>query len=110
MPKYTRSQVLAVYKQIKGDYPDGILLMRLGDFYDAFGPDAEQFAELAGVNCRTISLGGKDLQISGVPYFAVESYIKKVLAHGVIVVAVEPTGQYIEERVVKQFNPGGIDG
>ena len=35
------------YNQIKGKYPDALLLFRVGDFYEAFGDDAVKAAKIA---------------------------------------------------------------
>ena len=37
------------YNQIKGKYPDALLLFRVGDFYEAFGDDAVKAARILGI-------------------------------------------------------------
>jgi hypothetical protein len=44
----TLSPMMRQYFQIKAERPDVLLLMRVGDFYEAYGEDAETLA-LAGV-------------------------------------------------------------
>ena len=32
--------LMAQYNRVKGQHPDALLLFRVGDFYETFGPDA----------------------------------------------------------------------
>ena len=68
------------YFEIKKNYPDTILMFRLGDFYEMFFDDAKLVsAELELV------LTGRDCgqeeraPMCGVPYHAVEGYIGKLV-------------------------------
>lgn len=37
------------YQEIKQEYPDAILLFRVGDFYEAFGQDAVQVSKILDI-------------------------------------------------------------
>ena len=37
------------YNQVKGKYPDAILLFRVGDFYETFGLDAVKTSKILGI-------------------------------------------------------------
>ncbi|TMF82301.1 MAG: hypothetical protein E6I07_13940, partial [Chloroflexi bacterium] len=41
--------ILEQYQRVKREYPDAIVLFRLGDFYETFGEDAERVAPLLGI-------------------------------------------------------------
>ena len=43
--------MMAQYLAIKADYPDTLLLYRMGDFYEVFFADAEK-AEIGRASCR----------------------------------------------------------
>ncbi|MDR3049184.1 MAG: DNA mismatch repair protein MutS [Elusimicrobiota bacterium] len=66
------------YWDIKSKYPDMILLFRLGDFYEMFADDAVKAAPVLEVSL-THRL---DLPMCGVPYHAVNHYIRKLINHG----------------------------
>jgi len=64
------------YRELKKQYPDTIVLMRLGDFYEAFEADAEAMASACDLTLRTRKLGpNKSVPMAGVPYFSVNDYV-----------------------------------
>jgi DNA mismatch repair protein MutS len=71
------------YLNIKEQYPDAILFFRLGDFYEMFFDDAKLAARELD-----LTLTGKDCGMSerapmcGVPYHAVDAYLKKLIDKG----------------------------
>jgi DNA mismatch repair protein MutS len=72
------------YAQIKREYPDVILLFRLGDFYEMFGEDAviaarELELTLTG---RKFQSEGERKPMCGVPHHAVERYVARLIAKG----------------------------
>ncbi|MGA9659892.1 MAG: DNA mismatch repair protein MutS [Asticcacaulis sp.] len=75
--------VMAQYIQIKAQYPDAILLMRMGDFYEIFFEDAviaSQALSLALTKRGTFQ--GKDIPLAGVPAHAADAYIAKLIRLG----------------------------
>ncbi|MBI2843154.1 MAG: DNA mismatch repair protein MutS, partial [Armatimonadetes bacterium] len=75
--------MLAQYKSIKAQYPDVILMFRLGDFYEMFGDDAVTAArELEIVlTSRDAGAAGK-MPMCGVPYHSVERYVARLISRG----------------------------
>jgi DNA mismatch repair protein MutS len=72
------------YAQIKREYPDVILLFRLGDFYEMFGEDAviaarELELTLTG---RKFQSEGERTPMCGVPHHAAERYVARLIAKG----------------------------
>jgi DNA mismatch repair protein MutS len=86
--------ILDAYKQAKQvaerQRPGAILLMRLGDFYEAFGADAETMAEVCGIGLMERAGLGK---MAGIPAFCVEDYVAKIVKAGYSVALAEPNGQ-----------------
>lgn len=77
------SPMMTQYKLIKRNYPDTILMFRLGDFYEMFFEDAvtasrELDLTLTGRNCGL----PERAPMCGVPYHAVQSYIAKLIKKG----------------------------
>ena len=94
------------YLAIKREIPPGmILLFRLGDFFEAFGEDAIIASPILGA---TLTHRG-DMPMCGVPYYAINSYLAKLIRCGKSVVLadmVEPirngVGRYEVVRTVTQ--------
>jgi len=71
------------YLRIKSDYPDMLLLYRMGDFYELFYEDAKRASQLLDL---TLTHRGhssaKPIPMAGVPYHAVENYLVKLIKKG----------------------------
>ncbi|MCR5296702.1 MAG: DNA mismatch repair protein MutS [Clostridiales bacterium] len=77
------SPMMQQYLQIHEQYPDCLLLFRLGDFYELFFDDAKTASrELE------LTLTGKDCGLEerapmcGVPFHSVNSYVEKLISRG----------------------------
>jgi len=72
------------YNKIKRQYPDVILLFRLGDFYEMFGQDAETAARELELTLtgRDVAKSGERVPMCGVPHHAAERYIARLIAKG----------------------------
>ena len=103
------------YLEIKSQYPDCILMFRMGDFYEMFDDDAEVAARELDITLtsRAQRKGGEKIPMAGVPYHAVDSYIAKLIEKGFHVAVcdqvTEPSGRGIVEReVTKVMTPGTV--
>lgn len=107
-----RSQYLALKKQ----YPDIILLFRLGDFYETFDDDAKIVAAVCDVVLTSRPVGGDErVPLAGVPYHAIDGYVARLIAAGYKVAIAEqigtepPKGEKIVPRVVRRVvTPGTL--
>ena len=71
------------YNQIKGRYPDAILLFRVGDFYETFGEDARRAAAILDIVLTKRSNGSAaDTALAGFPHHALDSYLPKLVRAG----------------------------
>ncbi|MGQ9908634.1 MAG: DNA mismatch repair protein MutS [Candidatus Flexifilum sp.] len=102
------------YLEVKQQYPDCILLFRLGDFYETFDQDAEIAArELDLVlTSRPVSKNQR-VPMAGVPYHAVDTYIARLIEKGYHVAVcdqvTEPNGRGLVEReVTRVVTPGTV--
>ena len=103
------------YLEIKSQYPDCILMFRMGDFYEMFDDDAEAAARELDITLtsRAHRKGGEKIPMAGVPYHAVDGYIARLIEKGFHVAVcdqvTEPTGRGIVEReVTRVMTPGTV--
>ncbi len=103
------------YLEIKSQYPDCILMFRMGDFYEMFDDDAELAARELEITLtsRAQRKGGEKIPMAGVPYHSVDGYIAKLIEKGFHVAVcdqvTEPTGHGIVEReVTRVMTPGTV--
>lgn len=87
--------------------PNTLLLFRVGDFYEMFGPDAERGAEI--LNLTLTSRAGAPL--AGVPYHSLQTYLQKALSAGVKIAVCEQTetpkpGKLVKRELVRIITPG----
>lgn len=80
------SKLTPAFKQwyeAKQQYPDVLLLFRMGDFYEIFGDDAEVAARALDLTLTKRRAGpGIVLPMCGVPYHAVEKYLAELIRQG----------------------------
>ncbi|HEX3134484.1 MAG TPA: DNA mismatch repair protein MutS, partial [Planctomycetota bacterium] len=71
------------YLEAKAAHPDAVLLMRMGDFYEAFMGDAEELARHAGVALTCRNKDADDpIAMAGVPHHSLPTYLPRLLAAG----------------------------
>ncbi len=82
------------YKKFAAKYPDAVLFLRLGDFYEALGDHAIKISDALGLTLTGRDCGLKNrVPMCGVPYHAFEVYLSKLLERGYrVAVAEELTG------------------
>ena len=110
------------YREAKERHPDGILLFRLGDFYEIFFDDAKVAAPIMGVQLTSRPLGKTGrAPMCGVPHHAWQSYVGKLLRAGHKVVICDqvegpprvhgagaPAGRIVKRDVTRVLTPGTV--
>src|SRR5688500_20398897 len=80
------SPAMRQYQQFKSQYPGYVLFFRMGDFYEMFWDDAQLAHKVLGVTLTSRSQGGPGaddaIPMAGVPFHAVESYLRKMIQAG----------------------------
>ena len=95
--------ILREYRLVKEQYPDAILLARLGDFFEMFGPDAETAAPILGVALTGRRFGNAGrLPMCGVPAHAAPQYIRRLLDAGCRVALWDQVGEATGGRLVRR--------
>ena len=73
------TQAQTDYNAIKEAHPDDIVLFQVGDFFEMYGEDAKQAAELLALNLTTRAIPGAGrVEMCGVPAHNLEMYVEKL--------------------------------
>jgi DNA mismatch repair protein MutS len=102
------------YREAKEQHPEGILLFRLGDFYEVFFEDALIAAPVMGVTLTSRPLGKAGrAPMCGVPYHAWQLYAGKLLRAGHKVVICDQLeapgkGPVVKRDVTRVLTPGTV--
>ena len=71
------------WAQAKRDFPDVLLLFRMGDFYEMFAEDAEVGARAMGLTLTSRKYAGdKRIPMCGVPHHALDRYLRMLVEQG----------------------------
>lgn len=71
------------YVQFKAQYPQALLLMRVGDFYEAYGDDALTVSKVLGIVLTKRSNGvPNSMELCGFPHHSLQSYLPKLVRAG----------------------------
>jgi len=84
MPKDPTAEtpLMLQYQRIKGQYPDAILLFRVGDFYETFLQDAVTASAVLGITLTKRNNGTGEIELAGFPYHSLDNYLPKLLRAG----------------------------
>jgi hypothetical protein len=107
--------MMVQYLGLKADYPDTLLLYRMGDFYELFYADAEKAARLLDITLtRRGQSAGEPVVMAGVPFHSLEGYLAKLIKLGESVAICEQVGDVatakgpVERKVVRVVTPGTL--
>lgn len=108
--KDSLTPLMKQYREIKSQHPGMILFFRLGDFYEMFGEDAIKASPILEV----VLTRRQEIPMCGIPYHAVNSYIRKLILRGEKVAVCEqleeprPGIKVVKRGVVRVITPGTI--
>ena len=112
-PQHT--PVMRQYLRIKAEFPDTLLLFRMGDFYELFYEDARRAARLLDITLtQRGQSAGEPIPMAGVPYHAIEAYLAKLVRQGETAALCEQIGDPasakgpVERKVVRIVTPGTV--
>ena len=78
------------YFQIKKNYPDTLLLFRMGDFYEVFFEDARETARILNITLtHRGKIGDTPIPMAGIPHHAASTYIDRITNRGLKVAICE---------------------
>ena len=83
LPDFSQPQwqtpAMKQFARFKASHPDCLLLFRMGDFYELFGPDAETAHRALGI---TLTQRTKGMPMAGVPHHAIDTYLARLVEQG----------------------------
>jgi DNA mismatch repair protein MutS len=95
--------MLEQYFGMKAKHPDAILLSRVGDFYEAYGEDAETIARALQIALTSKDAGqGKKIAMAGVPHHALDGYLAKLVLQRRVVALAEQLDAPIPNKLVRR--------
>ena len=106
MAKIVETPLMKQYNQIKEQYPDAVLLFRVGDFYETFSDDAILTSEILGITLTRRANGvAQYVELAGFPHHALDIYLPKLVRHGIRVAICD---QLEDPKLVKGLVKRGV--
>ncbi|MDO4540632.1 MAG: DNA mismatch repair protein MutS, partial [Syntrophomonadaceae bacterium] len=111
-----QTPMMQQYMRIRQQYPDALLMYRMGDFYEFFFDDAITAARDLEIvlTSRSRDTQGEPVPMCGVPWHSVNSYISRLISKGHHVAVCEQvedpklsTG-IVKREVVRLLTPGTV--
>jgi DNA mismatch repair protein MutS len=108
------SPMLEQYFGMKTKHPEAILLSRVGDFYEAYGDDAETIARALQIALTSKEAGGgKRVAMAGVPHHALAGYLARLVQQRFIIALAEQLevpqpNRLVRRDVVRLVTPGTL--
>ena len=111
------SPLMQYYLSLKEQYPDTIILCRLGDFYEVFFEDAKTVSDILDLTLTGRACGLEErAPMCGVPFHALDAYLSKLIQAGKKVAICEqlsdpdktPKGEMVERGIIRIVTPGTV--
>jgi DNA mismatch repair ATPase MutS len=93
---YEECALLKQWRDIKEQYPDALLLFRVGDFYEIYNEDAEKASKILGITLT--NRGRSSIKFCGFPYNALDAYLPKLVRQGCRVAICDEIGEDYEKH------------
>lgn len=104
------------YLGFKRQYPDKILLYRMGDFFETFGDDAKIASKVLNITLTTRDKKHNPTPLAGFPHKAIDQYLPKLIEAGYCVVVVDQLEDpkfakgIVKRGITRIVTPGTLDG
>lgn len=103
------------YQKIKSEYPNAVLLFRMGDFFETFEEDALITSRVLGITLTKRSNGAaREVPLAGFPHHALDTYLPKLVRAGYRVAVCEQMEDpklakgIVRREVVEVVTPGVV--
>lgn len=108
--------MMSQYIKFKKQYPDKIVLFRMGDFFETFGDDAKLTSKILNITLTTRDKNTNPTPLAGFPHKALEQYLPKIINAGYCAVIVDQLEDprlakgIVKRGVTRIVTPGTLDG
>ncbi len=94
------NSIYARYQAAQREYPEAIVIMRMGDFYEVMGANAQKAADILDITLTSRDVGlSERIPMCGFPYHVAEQYTEKLLEKsGVVFVEADEEPNYIQQK------------
>ena len=106
--------LLEQYVELRDAYPDYLLLFQVGDFYEAFGEDAERLARALNLTLTHKTAKDFTTPMAGIPVRSVDVHLEKLLKQGFRVAVAdqmelaEEAEKLVRREVTQLLTPGTV--
>jgi len=105
--------LMTQYNKVKNDYPDTIVLFRVGDFFETFLDDAQTASRVLGITLTKRANGkASSVPLAGFPHHAIDTYLPKLVKAGYRVAICEQVENpkfakgIVKREVIEVVTPG----
>ena len=111
--KIAETPLMKQYFQVKAQYPEAVLLFRVGDFYETFADDALVASKVLGIVLTKRANGSKaSVPLAGFPHHSLDVYLPKLVRAGYKVAVCDQledpklTRKIVKRGVTELVTPG----
>ncbi len=111
----SQTPLMSQYFKIKSDYPDTVILFRVGDFFETFDEDAKTASKALGITLTKRSNGkASSVPLAGFPHHAIDTYLPKLIRAGFRVAICEQVENpkfakgLVKREVIELVTPGVV--
>lgn len=111
----SQTPLMLQFHKIKSEYPETILLFRVGDFFETFEEDAKTASKVLGITLTKRSNGkAGDVPLAGFPFHAIDTYLPKLVKAGYKVAVCEQAENpkfakgIVKREVIEVVTPGVV--
>ena len=99
-----QTPLMKQYFSVKAQYPDALLLFRVGDFYETFGEDARIASKVLGIVLTKRANGyASSVDLAGFPHHAIDTYLPKLVKGGYkVAVCDQLEDPKLKKKIVKR--------
>lgn len=108
--------MMSQYLKFKRQYPDKVVLFRMGDFFETFGDDAKTTSKVLNITLTARDKSSNPTPLAGFPHKALDQYLPKLISAGLCVVIVDQLEDpklakgIVKRGVTRIVSPGTLDG
>ena len=104
MPAGSETPMMKQFYEIKRQYPEALLLFRVGDFYETYGEDAVFASKVLNIiQTRRSNGAAAGIEMAGFPHHALDSYLYRLVkAGGKVAICEQLEDPKLTKKIVKR--------